>query len=89
MLLARSLFNICRQLRHQDSTDKSPRQISEQGNTILIEGLHDFESNMLKRSESKVRASADAARHLHSNIAITKGNITRAAAIKRALDGSI
>ena len=41
---------------------------------------------MLKRSAGKVKASADAARFLHSDVAITKGNITRAAAIKIALD---
>lgn len=46
----------------------------------LEESLSEFESIMLKRSATKVKASAEAARFLHSDIAIMKGNITRAAA---------
>ena len=46
----------------------------------MDEALCDFESAMLNRSAAKVKASAEAARFLHSEIAIKKGNITRAAA---------
>jgi 2-polyprenyl-6-methoxyphenol hydroxylase-like FAD-dependent oxidoreductase len=42
--------------------------------------LADFENEMLERCAVKVKKSADAAKFLHSEVAITKGNVTRGAA---------
>ena len=53
---------------------------SQQSGTIKIgleERLAKFESDMLKRSAGKVKASADAAKFLHSEVAIMEGNVTR------------
>ena len=52
--------------------------------------LQEFETKMLERSAVKVQASANAARFLHSDIAIQQGNITRgAAAAAAAASGSV
>jgi salicylate hydroxylase len=48
----------------------------------LSKSLAAFEETMLERSAVKVRASADAAKFLHSDLAVAKGNITRGAAAK-------
>jgi salicylate hydroxylase len=48
--------------------------------TALSSVLADFEAEMLIRSAVKVKASANAAQFLHSDIAIQKGNVTRGAA---------
>jgi hypothetical protein len=42
--------------------------------------LNEYEREMLSRSAVKVKASADAAHFLHTNIAIQEGNITRGTA---------
>lgn len=42
--------------------------------------LAEFEDEMLQRSDVKVKKSADAARFLHTDVAIAEGNITRGAA---------
>jgi salicylate hydroxylase len=39
-----------------------------------------YEDEMLQRSAVKVKASADAAEFLHTDVAIQKGNVTRGAA---------
>lgn len=46
------------------------------------EALRDFEVEMLARSAVKVKASAEAASFLHSDVAICPGNMTRGAANK-------
>eukprot|EP00557_Chaetoceros_sp_GSL56_P012148 CAMPEP_0176484148 /NCGR_PEP_ID=MMETSP0200_2-20121128/4298_1 /TAXON_ID=947934 /ORGANISM="Chaetoceros sp., Strain GSL56" /LENGTH=556 /DNA_ID=CAMNT_0017880599 /DNA_START=299 /DNA_END=1969 /DNA_ORIENTATION=- len=46
----------------------------------LEEVLEEFESSMLNRSASKVKASAEAAKFLHTEAAILEGNVTRGAA---------
>lgn len=43
----------------------------------LPAALAEFEEEMLKRSAVKVAKSADAAKFLHSDVAISEGNITR------------
>lgn len=45
--------------------------------------LTDFESEMLERSATKVKDSADAAKFLHSEMALHEGNEPRGSAIKR------
>lgn len=45
----------------------------------LHHALHFFEDEMLSRSSVKVQASADAAKFLHSEVAIQEGNVTRGA----------
>ena len=41
-----------------------------------------FEAEMLERSAVKVQASAEAAKFLHTSVAIQEGNVTRGAANK-------
>lgn len=48
------------------------------------EALDMYEEEMLARSATKVKASADAAQFLHTDVAIQKGNVTRAGAAKEA-----
>jgi 2-polyprenyl-6-methoxyphenol hydroxylase-like FAD-dependent oxidoreductase len=45
--------------------------------------LNDFESNMLSRSASKVKDSAEAAKFLHTEIALYKGNEPRGSVFKK------
>ena len=44
--------------------------------------LQNFEAEMLERSAVKVQASADAAKFLHTSVAIQEGNVTRGGASK-------
>jgi 2-polyprenyl-6-methoxyphenol hydroxylase-like FAD-dependent oxidoreductase len=48
----------------------------------LTGALHSFEVEMLERSAVKVKASAEAAKFLHTSVAIQEGNVTRGAAHK-------
>ena len=55
------------------------------GDEMSIEqSLADFESEMLSRSAAKVKASADAAKFLHSEIAVAEGNHPRCTAAAKA-----
>lgn len=67
VLLARALYKVF-QLR--GSEDKY----------ALEDALGEYESSMLTRSASKVKASAEAAKFLHTKAAILEGNVTRGAA---------
>ena len=49
-------------------------------NDRIPAALAEFEEEMLQRSSIKVEKSADAAKFLHSEVAISKGNVTRGAA---------
>ena len=53
-------------------------------NEGLENALRSFEQEMLERSAVKVQASAEAAKFLHSDVAIQEGNLTRGAANKAA-----
>jgi len=44
--------------------------------------LQEYERSMLQRCEVKVKASAEAANFLHTDIAILEGNCTRGGAAK-------
>lgn len=68
VLLAQKLHNIPRQFTQSNKHDLIPHALSE------------FESEMLKRCAVKVKKSAEAAKFLHSDIAIKEGNVTRGAA---------
>ena len=50
----------------------------------LEDELQEYERSMLQRCEVKVKASADAAKFLHTEIAILEGNCTRGGAAKGA-----
>lgn len=50
------------------------------GKGSLDKALRQFEEEMLQRSSAKVKASAEAAKFLHSEVAIQEGNVTRGAA---------
>mmetsp|Transcript_36086 Transcript_36086/g.40164 ORF Transcript_36086/g.40164 Transcript_36086/m.40164 type:complete len:186 (-) Transcript_36086:115-672(-) len=67
--LARTLYNN----NHNGKQQKNLTSVLEQ-----------YEMEMIQRSSVKVKASADAAQFLHTNIAIQKGNITRGAAFEAA-----
>ena len=72
ILLSRKLYkSIC-------VDRKAPRDecISDRIPTSLAE----FEEEMLQRAAVKVEKSASAAKFLHSDVAISKGNVTRGAA---------
>eukprot|EP00804_Cyclotella_cryptica_P017732 CCRYP_001172-RA/>CCRYP_001172-RA protein AED:0.14 eAED:0.14 QI:426/-1/1/1/-1/1/1/165/659 len=70
VLLAQKLHSA---LRKNDETQ------SELRNTVP-DALAKFEREMLERCAAKVKKSADAAKFLHSEVAIAKGNVTRGAA---------
>jgi len=69
VLLARAMYKVFRDgiLEHKSRPS-------------LDEVLTEYESSMLKRSAGKVKASAEAAKFLHTEAAISEGNITRGAA---------
>lgn len=48
-------------------------------NQRIRNALAKFEDEMIERSAVKVEKSADAAKFLHSEVAISKGNVTRGA----------
>ena len=54
-----------------------------QADVTLEEQLQTYSEEMIARTSVKVRASAEAARFLHSEVAIQKGNVTRGAAAAR------
>lgn len=47
------------------------------------EALQAYKEEMLARSAVKVKASAEAAQFLHTEVAIQKGNVTRAGAARK------
>jgi len=73
--LSRSLFRAF-------SSNKSPSN-----HNLITHELAMYEKVMLEQGGKKVRASAKAAKILHSDIVLTKGNVTRGAAAE-ALEGS-
>lgn len=64
-------------------THASPNLSYDLNSCLEIE-LQEYESSMLQRSEVKVKASAEAAKFLHTDIAILEGNCTRGGAAKAA-----
>ena len=66
--------------RHIYDEYRNTQTGSHQSGNIKIgleERLAKFEFDMLKRSAGKVKASAEAAKFLHSEVAIMEGNVTR------------
>lgn len=49
-------------------------------NERIATAVAEFEEEMLRRSSVKVEKSANAAKFLHSEVAISEGNVTRGAA---------
>jgi 2-polyprenyl-6-methoxyphenol hydroxylase-like FAD-dependent oxidoreductase len=70
VLLAQKLFDAKRK------NDKARGNVHD----LVPDALAEFEAEMLQRCAVKVKKSADAARFLHSEVAITAGNVTRGAA---------
>ncbi|KAL3909795.1 MAG: hypothetical protein SGARI_002419 [Bacillariaceae sp.] len=62
------------------SLARSIYRSQRQDNKTLDESLQEFEQEMMERSSRKVKASSDAAQFLHSEIAISSGDVTRGAA---------
>ncbi|GFH43939.1 hypothetical protein CTEN210_00413 [Chaetoceros tenuissimus] len=71
VLLARALYTVFR--------DRNSEK-SESIDISLEDALKVYEHEMLKRSKPKVKASAEAAHFLHTELAIQEGDITRGAA---------
>ena len=76
VLLARTLYK----------TFQVPKDGSDE--MSIGQSLGDFESEMLSRSAAKVKASADAAKFLHSEIAVAEGNHPRCTAAAKAGEAS-
>ena len=76
VLLARTLYKAF----------QVPKDGSDEMN--IEQSLADFESEMLSRSAAKVKASADAAKFLHSEIAVAEGNHPRCTAAAKAGEAS-
>lgn len=55
---------------------------TKDGSQSIDEALEGFQEEMLIRSAPKVKASAEAAKFLHSEVAIQSGNVTRGAAAR-------
>ena len=70
VLLAQKLYGALRK------KNGAQRSMSD----LIPEALAEFEDEMLKRCAVKVRKSAEAAKFLHSEVAIKEGNVTRGAA---------
>lgn len=70
VLLARKLHSASHvnNMKHKDDTPLSDR---------IAASLAQFEDEMLERSSIKVKKSADAAKFLHTHVAISEGNVTR------------
>jgi len=68
VLLARKLARIDKRKPKEGSLDSG-----------IAAALAEFEEEMLMRSAVKVAKSADAAKFLHSDVAISVGNVTRGA----------
>ena len=81
MLLARKIYRAVR--------EKCGESIVPTKDKITV-ALAEFEDEMLQRSDVKVKKSADAARFLHTDVAIAEGNITRgAAAVEENCSGTV
>lgn len=78
VLLSQKLFDISR--IHNGKTNVNEQQPTISLNESTPQALAEFENDMLQRCEVKVKKSADAAKFLHSDVAIQEGNITRGAA---------
>eukprot|EP00554_Chaetoceros_debilis_P015624 CAMPEP_0194124428 /NCGR_PEP_ID=MMETSP0150-20130528/58519_1 /TAXON_ID=122233 /ORGANISM="Chaetoceros debilis, Strain MM31A-1" /LENGTH=569 /DNA_ID=CAMNT_0038818145 /DNA_START=208 /DNA_END=1917 /DNA_ORIENTATION=- len=79
VLLARSLYQVYRVRGDNENIKRDPEK-------LLEDILEEFESSMLKRSKGKVKASAEAAKFLHTEAAIAEGNVTRGAAVAALKD---
>ena len=74
LTLARALYKVTKsQPAPSDSSDTITPD-------LIHEALRSYEEEMLSRSAVKVKASAEAASFLHTDIAIQPGNVTRGAA---------
>jgi len=65
------------------------RATHKRNKTDIPTALEDYHAEMVERSAVKVKASAEAAQFLHSNVAIQEGNVTRGAAASSASSSSI
>ena len=75
VLLARKLSSAARV-----SNNKKLKDNEHNINDRIRDALAMFEEEMLERSSVKVKKSAEAAKFLHTEVAIQEGNITRGAA---------
>jgi len=73
--LARSLYKAC--------VGNNLKTYHKGGKEFTLDtAISEYESTMLDRSAGKVKASAEAAKFLHSEVAIMKGDVTRGAAAR-------
>lgn len=82
--LARSLYKALRSASAKDATPSAQHGTTSSAPKMsavdIEQAILHYEAEMLERSAAKVKASADAAYFLHTDIAIQEGNVTRGAA---------
>eukprot|EP00192_Tetraselmis_astigmatica_P019633 CAMPEP_0117655938 /NCGR_PEP_ID=MMETSP0804-20121206/4540_1 /TAXON_ID=1074897 /ORGANISM="Tetraselmis astigmatica, Strain CCMP880" /LENGTH=196 /DNA_ID=CAMNT_0005462311 /DNA_START=11 /DNA_END=601 /DNA_ORIENTATION=- len=84
VLLARVLFLAFRAVPGDGHEDGEGRDMQDVSEDTLAGTLAGFEASMLSRSSAKVKASAEAAQFLHSDVAIAEGNFPRCTAANAA-----
>ena len=72
VLLTRKIYSAV----HNDKKKDQSQPIHER----IPLALGEFEDEMIQRSAVKVKKSAEAAKFLHTEVAISEGNVTRGAA---------
>ena len=76
VLLARKIHSVIRPNKKMNKEEEIIHSFIQRIPTALGE----FEDEMIQRSSVKVKKSAEAAKFLHSEVAISEGNVTRGAA---------
>jgi len=84
-LLARVIYRAINKWNDDDASSISVRS-KEEIHGLLPKALRWFEREMLERSQSKVLASHEASKFLHSPVALYHDNMTRALAYRNSID---
>ena len=77
-------YTIKNSAQHEEAPLFNNDYYTTNSNDNIAKELSRYEVDMLKRSASKVKASAEAAVFLHSDMAVFEGDITRGAAAAAA-----
>jgi len=77
-------YTIKNNTQHEEAPSFNNDYYTTNNNDNIAKELSKYELDMLKRSASKVKASAEAAIFLHSDMAVFEGDITRGAAAAAA-----
>ncbi|KAL3942351.1 MAG: hypothetical protein SGBAC_003450 [Bacillariaceae sp.] len=80
-------LSLARSIVRAATNHKDTKRDSKSTN-VLQAALDDYHVDMVDRSAIKVKASAEAAKFLHSSVAIQEGNVTRGAAASSSTDST-